>query len=216
MSIETSTDTSTETTEHLVVIGRSGAGFDKIGLTPGKPMATLAGAVDAGVSGYYGQGAEVSIATLAFKQYQRYAGNLELGIHHRFLQIGQTRAFAEINAGQNMDRGVKYSFALPGLPSDIVNGSVTNRNEFGWFARIEQDITKWATLAIRYDFYTPDTSQGTDGRSTEAVTAIANFTKQLKLMVEYNHFTDNVHAPGSAIPYKNGDLLSTVLQVRYP
>jgi len=176
------------------------------------------GPLDLGVSGYYGQGAQVSIATLAFKQYPRYAGNAEAALHHRFLQAGETRLLGEINAGQNMDRGTKYAFALPGLPSDIVNGSVTNRNEFGWFARIEQDITRWTTLAFRYDFYTPDTSISTNGRSTEGVVGVVHFTKQLQMMLEYNHYTDNVHstAAGTAIPYKQGNMASGVFQVRYP
>ena len=178
------------------------------------------GALDLGTSGYYGQGQEVVISTLSFKQYPRFAGNLEGGIHHKFLQMGETRVFAEINAGQNMDRGTKYAaaIALPGLPSDIVKGSVTIRNEFGWFARIEQDVTRWATLAFRYDFYTPDTSISTNGRSTEGFVGVANFTKQLQLRLEYNHYTDNVHAttPGAAIPYAQGNLFSGVFQVRFP
>ena len=176
------------------------------------------GPFDLGASGYYGQGSEVSIATLAFKEYPRYAGNVEAALHHKLLGIGETRILGELNAGQNMDRGVKYSFALPGLPTDIVNGSVVNRNEFGWFARIEQDITRWATLAFRYDFYTPDTSIALNGRSTEAVVGVVHFTKQLQLMLEYNHFTDNVHstAPGTPVPYKQGDVFSGVFQVRYP
>ncbi|HTQ47186.1 MAG TPA: hypothetical protein VMI75_30735, partial [Polyangiaceae bacterium] len=110
-----------------------------------------------------------------------------------------------------------YAFALPGLPSDIVNGSVTNRNELGGFIRLEQDITKWSTLAFRYDYYTPDTSISDDGRHTLAVVGVAHFTRQLQLMLEYNHFIDNVRASSSAPePNKLGDVLSTVFQVRYP
>ena len=65
------------------------------------------GPFDVGASGYYGQGQEVSLASLAFKQYPRYAWNLEAAIHHRFLQIGETRVFAEFDRGQNMDRGTQ-------------------------------------------------------------------------------------------------------------
>ena len=176
------------------------------------------GPFDLGMSGYYGQGIEVAIASLEAKNYPRYMGNLEGALHHKIVDVGETRLFAEINAGQNMDRGTHYSFALPGLPTDVVHGSVANRNEFGWFARIEQDITRWATLAFRYDFYTPDTTIGTNGRGTEAVVGVAHFTKQLQMMLEYNHYTDNVHstAAGTPIPYKQGDVFSGVFQVRYP
>jgi hypothetical protein len=190
-------------------------------LTKGKSIVGRAsynfGPFDVGTSGYYGQGAEVSLAQLAFKQFPRWAWNFEAALHHRFLPFGATRVLGEFNLGQNMDRGVNYAFALPGLPSDIVNGSVTNRNELGGFIRIEQDITHWSTLAVRYDYYTPDTSISDDGRHTFAVVGVAHFTRQLQLMLEYNHFIDNVRASSSAPePNKLGDVLSTVFQVRYP
>ena len=175
------------------------------------------GPFDVGTSGYYGQGAEVNLAQLAFKQFPRWAWNFEAGLHHRFFEFGATRVLGEFNLGQNMDRGVNYAFALPGLPSDIINGSVTNRNELGGFIRVEQDITKWSTLAVRYDYYTPDTSISDDGRHTFAVVGVAHFTRQLQLMLEYNHFIDNVRASSTAPePNKLGDVLSTVFQVRYP
>lgn len=175
------------------------------------------GPFDVGTSGYYGQGAEVNLAQLAFKQFPRMSWNLEAGLHHRFFSFGATRVLGEFNYGQNMDRGVNYAFALPGLPSDIVNGSVTNRNELGGFARIEQDITQWSTLAVRYDYYSPDTSISDNGRHTFAVVGVAHFTRQLQLMLEYNHFIDNVRASSTTPePNKLGDVLSTVFQVRYP
>ena len=134
--------------------------------------------------------------------------------------IGETRVFAEFDRGQNMDRGTKYSaaIALPGLPTDIANGSVVNKDEIGYWVRLEQDITRWVTLAARYDVYSPDTAQGTtiNGRQTEAFVGVVHFTKALQLMNEYDHFTDNVHIPGQAIPYKQGDMFSTVFQVRFP
>ncbi len=176
------------------------------------------GPFDVGASGYYGQGQEVSLASLAFKQYPRYAWNVEAGIHHRFLQIGDTRVFAELDRGQNMDRGVNYSaaIALPGLPADIVNGSVVSKDELGYWGRIEQDITRWSTLAFRYDKYTPDSAQSSNSRDTFGFVGVAHFTKQLQLMLEYDYFVDNVHLPGSPIPYKKGDVFSGVFQVRFP
>ncbi|HEY8087214.1 MAG TPA: porin, partial [Polyangiaceae bacterium] len=178
------------------------------------------GPFDVGASGYYGQGQVVSLSSLAFKQFPRYAWNIEAALHHRFLRIGETRVLAEFDRGQNMDRGTKYaaSIALPGLPSDVVNGSVINKDEIGYWARVEQDITRWVTLAARYDVYSPDSAQGTtiNGRQTEGFVGVVHFTGALQLMNEYNHFTDNVHAPGAAIPYRQGNMFSTVLQVRFP
>jgi len=176
------------------------------------------GPFDVGASGYYGQGQIVSISSLAFKEFPRYAWNVEAAIHHRFLQLGETRVYAELDRGQNMDRGVNYSatIALPGMPQDIVNGSVVSKDELGYWARIEQDFTRWSTLAFRYDKYSPDSAQGSNSRDTLGFVGVAHFTKQLQLMLEYDYFVDNVHLPGTPIPYKKGDVFSGVFQVRFP
>jgi hypothetical protein len=176
------------------------------------------GPFDVGASGYYGQGQEVSLATLAFKQYPRGAWNFEAAIHQRFLQIGETRVFAEFDRGRNIDRATKYSaaIALPGLPADIVHGSVVNKDELGYWARIEQDFTRWSTVGFRYDKYSPDSAQASDSRDAFCFVGVTHFTKQLQLMLEYDYFVDNVHVPGAAIPYKKGDLFSGVFQARFP
>ena len=176
------------------------------------------GPFDVGASGYYGQGQEVSLASLAFKEYPRYAWNVEAAIHHLFLEIGETRVFAELDRGQNMDRAVNYSaaVALPGLPADVVNGSVVSKDELGYWARIEQDITRWSTLAFRYDKYSPDSAQASNSRDTLGFVGVAHFTRQLQLMLEYDYFVDNVHLPNTPVPYKKGDVFSGVFQVRIP
>jgi hypothetical protein len=177
------------------------------------------GPFDVGTSAYYGQGAQVSLATLAFKNYPRWAWNAEAGLHHRFLEIGETKLLGEFNLGQNMDRGVKYgALGLPGLPAtaDIPNGQVASKNEMGGFIRLEQGISHWTTLALRYDYYSPDTSQSFNGRHTGALVGVVHFTKQLQLMIEGNYFVDDVHAAGASPAGKQGEVLSTVFQVRYP
>src|SRR3984957_12613808 len=195
------------------------------GQTQGKSMVGRInwnfGAVDIGTSGYYGQGSEVSLTSMAFKEFPREAWNLEAGLHHRFLELGQTRLLGEFNMGQNMDRGVKYAFGLPGLPTvaaNIPGGSVTNRNEIGGFVRLEQDISRWSTLAFRWDYYSPDTSISNNARNTFGVVGVVHFTRQLQLMVEYNKFVDQIRPTTmpNTYPDKEGDLLSAVFQVRYP
>lgn len=178
------------------------------------------GIFNVGTSGYYGQGSEVSLAQMAFKQFPRMAWNLEAGLHHRFLEIGQTRLLGEFNMGQNMDRGVKYgALGLPGLPAtaNIPTGDVVSRNEIGGFLRLEQDITHWTTLAARWDYYSPDTSISNNARNTFGIVGVVHFTRELQLMVEYGKFVDNVRAKESTpYPDKEGDMLSGVFQVRYP
>ena len=49
------------------------------------------GVFDLGVSGYYGEGQEVSLTNLSFKQYPRWATNVEAGVHGHFADFGETR-----------------------------------------------------------------------------------------------------------------------------
>jgi hypothetical protein len=184
------------------------------------------GIFDVGIGGYYGQGQVISLASLAFKQFPRGAFEAEAALHHKFAEIGETRLLGEFDYGVNLDRGVKYGAnGLPGLPAaaNIPSGSVTDRKEIGYWIRAEQDLTRWFTVAARYDYYSPDTSASqSNGRDTVAAVFVIHFTSSLQSMTEYNHFVDNVHAvatgttPEGSPAGKNGDVLSEVLQVRFP
>jgi hypothetical protein len=175
-----------------------------------------AGPLDAGASGYYGQGQIVDPVGLRFKQFPRWAANVELGVHHVFVpRLGETRLYAEGTIAQNMDRGVNYAFALPGFPTDVVNGTVASLTEWSAWGRLEQDITEWFTLGLRFDYYTPDASQGNDGRATYAAVAVLHFTSGLQYMLEYDHAVDDVRPSGTAAPNRQIDQLSNTLQVRF-
>jgi hypothetical protein len=183
------------------------------------------GAFDVGLSGYYGQGQLVDAAALRFKQYPRGAGNVEAALHHVFApMLGETRVFAEGTLATNMDRGVNYApgIGLPALPAITMNGmggdvfpAVQNLHEASAWCRVEQDFTRWFTLGLRFDYYTPDTARSNNGRATYAGVAAVHFTRWLQYMVEYDHSVDNVHAIGSKPPEKFYDVLSNVLQVRF-
>jgi hypothetical protein len=183
------------------------------------------GPFDAGVSGYYGEGQLVDASTLLFRQYSRGAGNLELAAHHVFTPVlGETRAFAEGTLATNMDRGVNYApgIGLPALPAIVIEPSggrilpdVKSLHEASGWVRVEQDFTRWFTLGLRFDYYTPDTSQSNNGRATYAAVAAVHFTRWLQYMVEYDHSVDNVHATSGKLADKVFDMLSNVLQVRF-
>jgi hypothetical protein len=122
-----------------------------------------------------------------------------------------------------MDRGVNYSpgIGLPALPALVIDGEgaripdVRNLHEGSVWGRVEQDLTRWFTLGLRFDYYTPDMSQSNNGRATYAAVAAVHFTRWLQYMVEYNHSVDNVHSAGGKPPNKVFDVLSNVLQVRF-
>lgn len=175
------------------------------------------GPVDAGFSGYYGEGQLVDATTLRFKQYPRGAGNVEAAMHHVFARVlGETRIFAEGTLASNMDRGVYYGsgIGLPAMPAEV-SDSVKNLPEVSGWGRVEQDFTRWFTLGLRFDYYTPDSSRSNNGRATYAAVGAVHFTRWLQYMVEYDHSVDNVHVAGAKPAGKLFDVLSNVLQTRF-
>jgi hypothetical protein len=169
--------------------------------------------LDFGVSGYYGQGQAVDAPALRFKQFPRWAFNGEIGVHHEWKPGWRTKILSELTLAQNLDRGTKYTFAVPSIPTPISN-DVTNFNERAVWVRLEQDFTEWFTLGLRYDMYTPDTSIKNDARDTYGAVAVLHFTKGLQWMNEFDHAIDNVRKSGPA-PSKQIETFSSVLQVRF-
>jgi hypothetical protein len=173
------------------------------------------GPFDLGISGLAGQGQRVDTPTLRFKQFRRWAVNLEGAIHHPFIRrLGETKVFAELTVAQNLDRGVFYDFGTPDIPADI-HASVDSRNERGVFVRLEQDLSRWFTLGLRYDMYTPDTQVKNDARDTYGFVGVVHFTQGLQLMLEYDYSIDNVHRRGTPAPSKEIFNFSGVLQAKF-
>jgi hypothetical protein len=187
----------------------------------GRVAYDLFGFATVAASGYYGYGQIVDGTLLRFKQFPRWAMNAELDVRYTlpFMRnVGQTRVFAEATKAQNLDRGTKYAtlgMALPAFPADLVNGSVNDLDELGYWVRLEQDLGHCFTIGARYDYYTPNSSEGNNGRDTFGAVGVVHFTKALQWMVEYDHATDNVHLPRGQAPSKHIDTLSNVLQARF-
>ena len=170
--------------------------------------------VDVGVSGYYGTGHAIDPEELRYKHFTRWAFNGELGLHHQFAPLGATKLFAEITFAQDMDRGVIYPFAVPAIPTPI-SSNVVDLHERSIWVRVEQDFSRWATLGLRWDEYTPDTSLSDDARDSFGVVAVAHFTPWLQAMIEYDHAIDHVHPSGVAVSDKQIETVSGVLQARF-
>jgi hypothetical protein len=181
--------------------------------------------VDVGASGYAGVGQLVDGINLRFKQYARYAGDVDLAVHHK-TRFGSTRAFLEGFVGANMDRGVLSPGNLPVIPVDITQ-DVTDRVEFGALVRIDQDLGRFFTVAARYDVYIPDVNLDDDMRHTlgavlvlhlvpelEKVSKRYLFDPRLQVNFEYDHAIDTIRASGPVPATKEIDTLSLVLQGR--
>ncbi len=55
------------------------------------------GPFDVGAGGYYGQGQILDMVGLRFKQFPRWAWNVEAALHHKLTSVGETRVFAEFD-----------------------------------------------------------------------------------------------------------------------
>ncbi len=72
-------------------------------------------------------------------------GDLELSC--RWPVIGATTLYGEVYSAKNLDRGV--------LPADPVSVGRDLR-ELGWYAALTQQLTPYAEIGVRYDYYNPD------------------------------------------------------------
>jgi hypothetical protein len=72
-------------------------------------------------------------------------GDLELSC--RWPVIGTTMLYSELYSAKNLDRGL--------VPADPVSAGRDLR-EFGWYAALTQQITSYAQVGVRFDYYNPD------------------------------------------------------------
>ena len=175
----------------------------------------LGGCVENKLGTNTGQGASVDATALRFKQFPRTALNGEVELYHEWSkELGKTRVLSELTFARNLDRGVKYAFALPAVPSDV-SIDAASLEERNFWVRIEQDLTEWVTLGVRFDTYTPDDSIANNARDTYSFVAAVHFTKGLQWMLEFDHAIDNVHRANGVAPSKQIETLSNVLQARF-
>jgi hypothetical protein len=165
-----------------------------------------------GVSGYLGRGEIVDPTALRFKQFSRWWVDYEISAHKRFTRsLGESRVVAELAIAQNMDTGLHYGFAVPKIPAAL-HDDVSNQDERMLVLRAEQELTRWALLGYRYDFYTPDSSIKNNARDTHAFVIVARLGPNLRFMNELDYAIDNVHPTGSDAAAKHILAFSSVLQ----
>jgi hypothetical protein len=179
---------------------------------------------EAGLSGYAGEGQLVDAVNLRFKQFGRFAADLDLSFHRNVGRLGAFRAFGEIVYGTNMDRGVLNPGNLPVMPIDITQ-DVVNLDELGALVRVEQEFGRWVSLGARYDYYSPNVNLSDNGRHTIGVVGALRLLRdvhvledrivpRLQVNLEYDHAIDTIRPSGPQGATKLIDTLSLVLQGR--
>jgi hypothetical protein len=173
------------------------------------------GPVDVGLSGYLGNGQNIDPTLLRAKFFRRYAGNLELGLHHTFAKkLGETRLFAEGVFGENMDRGIFYRFALPEIPP-LVASDVVAKNQVSAWVRVEQDLGKYITVGGRIDRYVPDTGVPDSGRTTAGGLVAGHILNGLDVIAEYAFIRDFVHPANTTMLGRQTQVISASSILRF-
>ena len=173
------------------------------------------GLVSLGVGAYLGRGQIVDAQDLRFKQFSRWWVDYELTAQYRFLQVlGASRLAFDLAVSQNMDTGINYRFGLPAIPATFTD-DVKNLDERTLILRFEQELTRWALIGYRYDFYTTDTSIKNNARDTHAFVAVARISRNLRFMNEIDYAIDNMHPTGVAPPNRQIISYSGVLQAGF-
>lgn len=168
-----------------------------------------------GIGGYAGQGQAIDAASLRVQQRVRAAISIDALFRVRLARgLRDTRLSGEVVVGRNMDRGIltPYANLLPADP-DVNLPNFDPRN--AWI-RLEQDF-RMGTVGVRYDAYTPNSSALDNSRHTVAFAVARAMSRNTRLMLEYDHTIDQIHARGStdATRIKLVDALSLMAQLRY-
>lgn len=172
------------------------------------------GPVDLGLSAYVGRGIALDATSARYAGFPKRGLDVEVAVHHRLLpDLGETRAFAELIVGTNMDHGLRYSFAFPVLPAK--GTEVADVHQRSAFVRVEQELGRRFLVGVRWDRYTPDTSVDDSARTALGGVFVIRFGKGLQSMTEYTRIVDDVHKAGGAAAGKKTWQMSYALQARF-
>lgn len=122
------------------------------------------------------------------QDFSRFAVGADARLDASLPRLGALAVFGEVVWGANLDRGL--------VPADPV-ASGRDLREFGWVVGASQEVTRWAAVGLRYDFYNPDV----DGFrqtpiaiapkdlsfTTWTVTASFGGVSRNRLVLEYQH-----------------------------
>lgn len=78
--------------------------------------------------------------------FQHWAFGVDLRASYR-TWLGDTKVYGELTVAQNLDRGLY-------IADPTVTGVDTR--ELGAYVGVEQEVTKWAVVGLRYDYYNPN------------------------------------------------------------
>jgi hypothetical protein len=119
--------------------------------------------------------------------------------------LGELALRAEIVRAENLDRGLFMSDPI---------AATRDLRQFGWYAGLSQEVTRWAMVGVRYDRYNPDADAREQtpfaivprdpSMSTWSFTAVAR-ASIARLIAQYDHRTNSLGRDASGAPAKLAD-----------
>jgi hypothetical protein len=133
--------------------------------------------------------------------FQRWAVGGDLELSFKVPRLGVLMLYGELSYAENMDRAT--------LVADPVAAGRPLR-EFGWYLAFTQELTPWAQVGLRYDYYDPD-RDANDLRggaevprslvyTTVSAAAAVRYPGYGRLSVEYQHNTNSNGRSPSGLP----------------
>src|SRR5262249_41448482 len=81
------------------------------------------------------------------ENFDRFALGSDLRLTMKMPRLGELTLYGELVYASNLDRAIQ--------PADPV-AAKRDLRELGWYVAVTQEITRWAAIGVRYDYYNPD------------------------------------------------------------
>lgn len=140
-------------------------------------------------------------AEVPSQNFTRNALGADLELSFRLPVLGELQLTGELIWAKNLDRGL--------APADPI-GAGRDLRELGYYVGVTQQLTAYAQLGLRYDFYDPDADRqeqlgaqrvsATAAYSSLTVTAAASYPRHGRLSLEYQNNRNALGRRPSGLP----------------
>jgi hypothetical protein len=135
------------------------------------------------------------------QNFDRWAYGLDLGVYVR-TPIGETHVYGELIAASNYDRGFR--------PSDPFGAEHIDTRQFGGYAAVTQEVTRYGFAGFRYSTYDPNSDvleqrQGLALPKTQTVQTLSpmvglRLPKRARLFFQYDFTSDYIARDATGVP----------------
>jgi hypothetical protein len=142
-----------------------------------------------------------SVAATPSQNFDRFALGFDVRLTMKMPHLGELMIYGELTYASNLDRAIQ--------PADPV-ATKRDLRELGWYVAATQEITRWAALGVRYDYYNPDADSNdlqkgqhvpsSSAYSTWAFAGVFRVAPVGRFIVEYDHNRNNLGRDMNGFP----------------